>query len=143
HLAHIEAVLGCLELLGEHRHVVLAQAHDGRIAHDIDIGDYGVEQHGLLNAAQALARGLNCRLRPSDRVQILEALEQRLSELDRKTARVGGCVTDAATSGQNCSGRWPHGLWDLNCGGRYPLGNGPCMHEAYVTGSADKWTQAC
>src|SRR5215831_19402172 len=85
HLAHIETVLGRLELLSEHRHVVLAQTHDGRVAHDIDIGGYGAEQHGLLNTAQALARGLNSRLCPSDGVQILESLEQRLSELDRKT----------------------------------------------------------
>src|SRR5262249_51611091 len=32
---------------------------------------------------------LHRRLRSSDRVQILESLEQRLSELDRKTMRVG------------------------------------------------------
>ena len=59
HLAHIETVLGRLELLGEHRHVVLAQAHDGRVSHDIDIGGHGVEQHCLLDAAQALTCSLD------------------------------------------------------------------------------------
>src|SRR5262249_53041568 len=107
---------GRLELLGEHRHVVLAQTHDSRVAHDIDIGSYGVEQHGLLNAAQALARSLDRRLCPSDGVQILKALEQRLSELHRKTARVSdtggadaGCARARAAGGRALSaGRSPY-----------------------------------
>src|SRR5262249_35906971 len=84
HLAHIETVLGRLELLGEHRHVVLAQTHDSRVAHDIDIGGYGVEQHGLLNAAPALARSPDRRPCPPDGVQILKALHKRLSECTEK-----------------------------------------------------------
>ena len=52
HLADIEAVLGRLELLGQHLHVVLAQADDGRVAHDVDIGGRGIEKDGLLDRAQ-------------------------------------------------------------------------------------------
>ena len=83
HLADIEAVLGRLELLGQHLHVVLAQADDGRVAHDVHIGRRSIEEDGLLDRAQGLARSLHRRLRLADGIQILEALEERLRELNR------------------------------------------------------------
>ncbi len=95
-LADIEAVLGRLELLGQHRHVVLAQFHDGRVAYDIDVSGGGVEQHGLLDGAQALARRLHRRFRLADGVQVLEAFEQRLRQLHRVTVRVGYAVAGGA-----------------------------------------------
>ena len=72
HLPDIEPVLfGRLELLGQHLHVVLAQADDGRVADDVHIGGRGIEEHGLLDGAQALARRLHRRLRLADGVQVL------------------------------------------------------------------------
>ena len=53
HLADIKAVLGRLELLGQHGDVVLAQANDGRVAHDIDVSGRGIEQDRLLDGAKA------------------------------------------------------------------------------------------
>ncbi len=73
HLADIEAVPGRLELLAEHGDVVLAQADDGRIAHDIDIGGHGIEQDRLLDDAQRFARRLHGSLRPPDGVEIAES----------------------------------------------------------------------
>src|SRR5215510_13736884 len=136
HLAHIETILGRLELLGEHSHIVLTQTHDSRVAHDIDIGGHRVEQHRLFDAAQALARSLDRRLRPSDGVQILEALKQRLSELHRNAPRVGRRVGDTAASWNNYLVRW-----SPNCGGRNPWGDPPCMLEGYVTLSANERAQ--
>ena len=51
HLADIEPVFGGLELLAQQRDVILAQADDGGVAHDIDIGGHGIEQDRLLDAA--------------------------------------------------------------------------------------------
>ena len=89
HLADIEAVLGRLELLGQHGDVVLAQANDGRVAHDIDVSGRGIEQDRLLDGAKRLARCLHLRLRLPDGVEVLKALEQRLGQLHRPTAGVG------------------------------------------------------
>ena len=92
HLADIETVLGRLELLGQHGDVVLAQANDGRVAHNIDVSGRGVEQDRLFDGAKRLTGCLHLRLRLPDGVEILEALEQRLGQLHRPTAGVAGAL---------------------------------------------------
>ena len=89
HLADIETVLGRLQLLGEHGNVVLAQTHDGLIAHDIDVRCRGVEQDRLLDRPQRFAGGLHRGLRLPDGVEITETLEERLGQIDRIAARIG------------------------------------------------------
>ena len=59
----------------------------------IDVSGGGVEQHGLLDGAQALARGLNCRLSPSNGIQVLKTFEQRLCERESIAVGVAGAVT--------------------------------------------------
>ena len=92
HLADIETVLGRLELLGQHGDVVLAQANDGRVAHNIDVSGRGIEQDRLFDGAKRLTGCLHLRLRLPDGVEVLEALEQRLGQLHRPTAGVAGAL---------------------------------------------------
>ena len=112
HLADIEPVLGRLELLGQHGDVVLAQTHDRLVAHHVDISGRGIEQDGLLDAAQHFARRLHGRLRLPDGVEILEAFEQRLGQLHRIATRIGHPVvltdfalTECLVKG-DCSCAW-------------------------------------
>ena len=101
HLADIETVFGRLELLAEHGDVVLAQADDGLIAHHIDIGGRGVEQDRLLDGPQRFARGLHRGLRLPDGVEVPEALEDRLGQIDRIATRIGYAVVLAGLARPN------------------------------------------
>ena len=99
HLAHVEAVLRGAQIARQHRDVVLAQAHDGRVAHHVAEGGDGFQQHALLRRAQRLAAGPHRGLRRVDRVDRAEAAEQRLHHADLVAARVAVAVDDSA-------GRW-------------------------------------
>ena len=88
HLADIEAVPGLLQLLRQHRDVVLAQAHDGLVAHHIDVGGGRVQQGGLLDVTQLLTTGLHGRLGLAREVEVLKTRKNGLGQRHVPTAWV-------------------------------------------------------
>ena len=97
--ADIEAILGGAQIARQHRDVVLAQAHDGRVAHHVAEGRHRLQQHALLGQPQRLAPGAHGRLRRVDRVDGAEAAKQRLHHADRVAARVAVAAGDGAGVG--------------------------------------------
>ena len=89
HLADVEAVLRRPQIAGEHRHVVLAQAHDRRVAHDVAVGGDGIQQHQRFGRAQGLPAGARRRFRGIDGIYRPETAKQRLHRTYRIAARVG------------------------------------------------------
>ncbi len=99
YLTNIEAVFGLLQLLGQYRDVVLAQADHGGVTHDIHIGREAVEQHRLLDIAQILAAGLDVRLGFTDGVEVLKSVEQSLVQLHAIAVRMVQPVVRARLAG--------------------------------------------
>jgi len=88
----LKRFLGLPELLGQHVDIGLTQAHHRLVAHYIDIGGDGVEQRGFLGGAKALLPGLYRGPGLADGVEILEALEDGLAEIDGIATRIGDAV---------------------------------------------------
>ena len=88
HLADVEAVLRRPQIAGEDGHVVLAQAHDRRVAHDVAVGRHGLQQHRCLGNTQGFPPGARRRLRGIDRAHRAEAAKQRLHQAHGIAARV-------------------------------------------------------
>ncbi len=99
YLTDVEAVFGLLQLLGQYRDVVLAQADDSGEAHDIHIGGDAVQQHRLLDIAEILAAGLHGGLGFADGVEVLEAVEQSLAQLHAIAVRMVQAVVRARLAG--------------------------------------------
>ena len=88
HLADVEAVLGGLQIARQHGDVVLAQANDGLVAHHVDVGGHGLEQHAAFRGAQRLAPRPHGGLGLAHGVDHAKALEERLLQVDRVAARI-------------------------------------------------------
>ena len=88
HLADVEAVLGGLEVARQHGDVVLAQANDGLIAHHVDVGRHGIEQHDALRGPQRFPLRPDGGLGLAHGVDHAKALEERLLHVDRVAARI-------------------------------------------------------
>ncbi len=86
--ADIEAVAGLAQLLLEHFDVAPLQIVDGAVAQHVHIGGRGVQQHGLLDHAQSLARGEYLRFGLAGPIAGLEAVEQGLRHGRAVTGRV-------------------------------------------------------
>ncbi len=88
HLADVEAVLGGLEIARQHGDVVLAQANDGLVAHHVDVGGHGIEQHDAFRGPQRFPLRPDGGLGLAHGVDHAKALEERLLHVDRIAARV-------------------------------------------------------
>ena len=78
HLADVEAIARLPQLLLQHLDVAPLQIEHRGVAQHVHVGGGGVQQHGLLDQPQRLARGRNLALRLPRAVGGLEAVEQRL-----------------------------------------------------------------
>ena len=120
HLADIEAVPRLLQLLRQHFDVVLAQAHDGLVAHYIDVGGGGVSKVVCSMLRKVLTTGLHGRLGLAREVEVLQARKNGLGQRHVPTAGV-------ACAGEKSSGRDGSG-----CG----TNRGPCACETSLSTSS-------
>ena len=99
HLADVEAVLGGPQIARQHRDVVLAQAHDGLVAHHVHVGRHRLQQHAAARRCAA-SRARRARSpRPRHRVDDAEAAEQRLHQAHLVAARIAVAVAQRRRPG--------------------------------------------
>ena len=86
-VAALQPRLGLAQLLAQHFEVAALQFEDAGVAQQVHVGGGGVEQHGLLDVAQRLARGEHLALREPGAVGGLKAVEQVLRDRDADAVR--------------------------------------------------------
>ena len=79
-VAGFQPLLGLAQLLLQHLEVGALQFENAGVAQQVHVGGGGVEQHGLLDVAQRLARGEHLALGQPGAVGGLEAVQQVLRD---------------------------------------------------------------
>ena len=90
-VAGFEPLAGLAQLLFQHFEVAALQLEDRRIAQQVHVSGDGIEQHGLLERAQGLARGKHLALGQAGAIGGLKSVQQGLRN-GRADSRAGSCV---------------------------------------------------
>ncbi len=78
HFADVESILGLLECLLEHPHVAALDFDNGGVAQEVHVDGRSLQQHGLLEHPQGLARSRHLTFRSAGSVSGLLSVKDSL-----------------------------------------------------------------
>ena len=118
HVAGFQPRLGLAQLLRQHLEVGTLQFENAGVAQQVHVGGGGIDQHGLLDVAQGLARGKHLALGKLGAVRGLKAVQHVLRDRGADAAR----GVDAAL--REIAGRLRRSAWSSRSRGSWSTATG-------------------